>query len=269
MKLLQGCHQTVVTLAGLNIKVNNARARATASVNRMWSNRRGEDSLRILSFGAWWKWMKMRFSMISFMLLPWLWKSPLFLLRHHLTAQFRQWPLHSAFWGSASATVLTKVQPYLLRPKLSMNRGTTHGHDWRTFVVPIPFYPPELQQCQCLATGDAGRGVESWRWWKLLGYMSPSKSSTSSRWIHDGSARCPSCRIWILFYHRNCLSQWTTWQRQHGERRATLGWRKPHQQFQSLDLCGAAKAGTLAQRQIANLCLWKWWRTMFMQAELT
>ena len=48
-------------------------------------------------------------------------------------------------------------------PKLSMNRGTAHGHDWRTFVVPIPFYPPELQQCRCLATGDAGRGVESCR----------------------------------------------------------------------------------------------------------
>lgn len=192
-----------------------------------------------------------------------------FLLRHHLTAQFGQWPLNSAFWGSASATVLTKVQPYLLSPKLPMNRGTADGHDWRTFVVPIPFYPPELQPCRCLATGDAGRGVESWRWWKLLGYMSPSKSSTSSRWVLDGFARCPSCRIWIVFYHRNFLPDWTTWQWQHGERRATLGWRKPHQQFQSLDLCGAAKAGTPARRQIANLCLWKWWRTMFMQAELT
>ena len=53
MKLLQGRHQIVIELSGRNIKVNNARARATASVNRMRSNKRGEDSLRILSFGAW------------------------------------------------------------------------------------------------------------------------------------------------------------------------------------------------------------------------
>ena len=108
-----------------------------------------------------------------------------------------------------------------------------------------------------------------WRWWKLLGHMSPSKSSTSSGWIHHGSARCPSCRIWILFYHRNFLPQSTTWQWQQGERRATLGWGKPHQQFQSLDICRATKAGAPAWRPIANLRLWKWWRTMFMQAELT
>ena len=41
--------------SGRNIKVNNARARATTSVNRMWPNKRGEDPLMILLFGAWWK----------------------------------------------------------------------------------------------------------------------------------------------------------------------------------------------------------------------
>ena len=88
-----------------------------------------------------WSMVKMGFSMISFMLLRWLWKSPLFLLRHHLTAQFGQWPLNSAFWGSVSATV-TWQSSVVFSPKLSMNRGAAHGHDSRTFVVSLPFHPP-------------------------------------------------------------------------------------------------------------------------------